>query len=274
MTITVSTNIPSVAASRHLVSATAQSAKAMSRLASGLRINGASDDAAGLSVAAKMRADVASLNQALRNVNDAISMIGVYLGAADEIEKIFVRGRELAVQALNDTYTQIDRENAQIEYQALVRDEIFRIKSETTFNTLPLADNHLQVSFQVGVRGGDSITLTFPSLNAGTLMNGPPGSLSEAPLNGDYPVTALDEGLRSLNEARTRVAAFSNRLEYTAQVLMRTSENTQSALSRVTDADYAAETAALARSSVLTQAASAMLAQTNQTPQYVLTLIR
>jgi flagellin len=274
MTITVNTNIPSVAASRHLVSATAQSAEAMSRLASGLRINGASDDAAGLTVATRMRADIASLNQALRNVNDAISMIGVYLGAADEIEKIFVRGRELAVQALNDTYTQIDRENAQIEYQAIVRDEIFRIKSQTTFNTLPLADNHLQVSFQVGVRGGDSISLTFPSLNVGTLMNGPPGNLSEAPLNGDYPITALDEGLRSLNEARTRVAAFSNRLEYTAQVLMRTSENTQSALSRVTDADYAAETAALARSSVLTQAASAMLAQTNQTPQYALTLLR
>ena len=105
-------------------------------------------------------------------------------------------------------------------------------------------------------------------------MNGPPGSLSEAPLNGDYPVTALDEGLRSLNEARTRVAAFSNRLEYTAQVLMRTSENTQSALSRVTDADYAAETAALARVSVLKNAIAAVLAQANQAPQYVLTLLR
>jgi len=274
MSIVINTNIPSLAAGRQLSAVARQEGTTISRLASGSRINGASDDAAGLSVAAKMRADFASLNQALRNVNDAISMIGVYLGAADEIEKIFVRGRELAVQALNDTYTQIDRENAQIEYQALVRDEIFRIKSETTFNTLPLADNHLQVSFQVGVRGGDSITLTFPSLNAGTLMNGPPGSLSEAPLNGDYPVTALDEGLRSLNEARTRVAAFSNRLEYTAQVLMRTSENTQSALSRVTDADYAAETAALARVSVLKNAIAAVLAQANQAPQYVLTLLR
>ena len=130
MTITVNTNIPSGAASRHLVSATAQSAKAMSRLASGLRINGASDDAAGLTVATRMRADVASLNQALRNVNDAISMIGVYLGAADEIEKIFIRGRELAVQVLNDTYTQIDGKMRKSNTSRLLETRYFALRAK------------------------------------------------------------------------------------------------------------------------------------------------
>ena len=161
MSVVVNTNIPSIASARHLASARAEASKSMQKLASGVRINTAADDAAGLTVAAKMRADVVSLNQALRNVNDAISMIGVYLGAADEIEKIFLRGRELAIQASSGTYTQADLDNAQLEYRELIVNEIARIKSSTTFNTLQVADNHLSVVFQIGAGAGDRLSLTF-----------------------------------------------------------------------------------------------------------------
>lgn len=275
MSVVINTNIPSIAAARHLAAAQAGSFKSTQKLASGSRINSAADDAAGLSVASKMRADVASLHQALRNVNDAISMIGVYLGAADEIEKIFLRGRELATQALNGSYSQSDLENAQLEYREIIVNEISRIKSTTTFNTLLVADNHLQVTFQIGSGAGDKVSLTFPSLNAGTLMNGPPGNLAQPPpMGAQFALEQLDKGLASLNEARTRVAAMSNRLENTASVLMSVTEATQSALSRVQDTDFALESASLARFGVLTQAASAMLAQSNQSPDYVLALLR
>lgn len=275
MSVVVNTNIPSIASARHLASARAEASKSMQKLASGVRINTAADDAAGLTVAAKMRADVVSLNQALRNVNDAISMIGVYLGAADEIEKIFLRGRELAIQASSGTYTQADLDNAQLEYRELIVNEIARIKSSTTFNTLQVADNHLSVVFQIGAGAGDRLSLTFPSLNAGTLMNGPPGNLAQPPPTGpQFALGQLDEGLASLNSARTTVAAVSNRLEYTASVLMKITEATQTSLSRVQDTDFAFESASLAKYGVLTQAASAMLAQSNQAPEYVLSLLR
>jgi flagellin len=275
MSVVVNTNIPSIASARHLASARAEASKSMQKLASGVRINTAADDAAGLTVAAKMRADVVSLNQALRNVNDAISMIGVYLGAADEIEKIFLRGRELAIQASSGTYTQADLDNAQLEYRELIVNEIARIKSSTTFNTLQVADNHLSVVFQIGAGAGDRLSLTFPSLNAGTLMNGPPGNLAHPPPTGpQFALGQLDEGLASLNSARTTVAAVSNRLEYTASVLMKITEATQTSLSRVQDTDFAFESASLAKYGVLTQAASAMLAQSNQAPEYVLSLLR
>ena len=275
MSVVVNTNIPSIASARHLASARAEASKSMQKLASGVRINTAADDAAGLTVAAKMRADVVSLNQALRNVNDAISMIGVYLGAADEIERVFLRGRELAIQASSGTYTQADLDNAQLEYRELIVNEIARIKSSTTFNTLQVADNHLSVVFQIGAGAGDRLSLTFPSLNAGTLMNGPPGNLAQPPPTGpQFALGQLDEGLASLNSARTTVAAVSNRLEYTASVLMKITEATQTSLSRVQDTDFAFESASLAKYGVLTRAASAMLAQSNQAPKYVLSLLR
>lgn len=275
MSVVINTNIPSITGARHFASARAGASNSSQKLASGSRINTAADDAAGLTVASKMRADVASLNQALRNVNDAMSMIGVYLGAADEIEKIFLRGRELAIQANTGTYTQADLDNAQLEYRELINNEITRIKNSTTFNTLQVADNHLSVVFQIGAGAGDKVSLTFPSLNAGTLMNGPPGNLAQPPPTGaQFALEQLDKGLASLNEARTRVAAMSNRLEYTASVLMSVTEATQAALSRVQDTDFAQETASLARFGVLTQAASAMLAQSNQAPEYVLSLLR
>lgn len=275
MSVVINTNIPSIAATRHLAAARTGASSSSQKLASGSRINTAADDAAGLAVASKMRADVASLNQALRNVNDAMSMIGVYLGAADEIEKILTRGRELAVQASTGTYTQADLDNAQLEYRALITNEVTRIKSSTTFNNLQVADDHLQVSFQIGSGAGDKVSITFPSLNAGTLMNGPPGNLAQPPpMGAQFALERLDEGLASLNEARTRVAAMSNRLEYTASVLMSVTAATQAALSRVQDTDFALESASLARFGVLTQAASAMLAQSNQTPEYVLSLLK
>lgn len=275
MSIVINTNIPSITAARHIAAVQAGSSKSIQKLASGNRINTAADDAAGLAVASKMRADVASLNQALRNVNDAISMIGVYLGAADEIEKIFMRSRELATQASNGTYTQSDIENAQLEYRALIINEITRIKSSTTFNSLQVADDHLQVVFQLGAGVNDKLSLTFPSLNAGTLMNGPPGNLSQPPpMGAQYAIGKIDQGLESLNEARTKVAAVSNRLDHTASVLMGVTESTQAALSRVQDADFAMESATLARFGVLTRAATAMLAQSNQSPEYVLALLR
>ena len=277
--VVANTNIPSISASRILSNNRDDLEKAMERLSSGKRINSASDDAAGMAVAAKLRADVRSLNQAVRNANDAVSLVNTYDGASAEIEAMLVRMRELAVQTANGTYEDADRELAQEEIDALAL-EIDRIATNTTFNRQYIASGSGGSSgtftFRVGPQSGsaDDVDVNLASLKAADLGSGV-GSLSVSSATGASDAVAdIDAALTALASARAVAGAFINRLGHTVSNLQNVSQRTSEALSGVEDADYAAESAALARGMVLAQAGTAMLAQANQSPQYILTLLR
>jgi len=277
--VVANTNIPSISASRILSNNRDDLEKAMERLSSGKRINSASDDAAGMAVAAKLRADVRSLNQAVRNANDAVSLVNTYDGASAEIEAILVRMRELAVQASNGTYENEDRDLGQEEIKALAS-EIDRIAENTTFNHKKIANASLNsgtFSFRVGPQAGvaDDVEVTLKSLMAAKLGSSGVGSLSiSTPSGASDAVDTIDAAIAALSEARATAGAFVNRLGHTVSNLQNVSQRTQEALSGIEDADYASESAALARGMVLAQAGTAMLAQANQSPQYILTLLR
>lgn len=286
MAITANTNISSIAASRALYETRQDLSQAMERLSSGKRLNGAVDDAAGQTVVTRMKAQITSLNQAIRNTNDGISLVSTYDGAADEVEDILIRMRELATLAQNETYTAEDQANAFLEFEALSK-EIDRIQSKTKFNgTLDIssATGSETYSFQVGFNGGDAIGVELKSLSSSALMGGDftssttkfggQGSVASNITMASAAVTALDKGLSNLNVARATAGAAINRLEHTVSNLMNVVQRTEEARSRVEDADFATESAALARANVLTQAGSAMLAQANQSPQYILALLR
>ena len=269
--VVANTNVPSLSASRILARNRHDLEKAMERLSSGKRINTAADDATGMAVAAKIRADVRSLDQAVRNANDAISFINTYDGAAAEIEGILVRMRELATQAQSETYTTSDLAHADAEFQQLAS-EITRIDSFTEFNRSKYDDAR---TFQIGATTNDTLAFDGDDL----AISGPTAlALSDDLLTSrgaaSTALVAVDAALAKLATARAEAGAYSNRLSYTVGNLMNVSQRLKEALSGVEDADYAAESANLARGMVLAQAGTAMLAQANQAPQYILTLLR
>jgi len=273
MPVVVNTNTASLSASRIVSVNRADLERAMERLSSGKRINSASDDAAGMAVAAKIRADVRSLDQAVRNSNDAVSLINTYDGAASEIEQMLVRMRELAVQSSNGTYENDDRNQAQLEFQYL-QTEIDRIANNTKFNRQALAASTSNAFvFQIGPTTADTLSVTFNGLSTGALSvsTGFTISTASAALSA---ISAVDSALANLASARAEAGSYSNRLQYTINNLMSVSQRQKEALSGIEDADYAAESANLARGMVLAQAGTAMLAQANQSPQYILTLLR
>ena len=288
MGITANTNISSIAASRALNESRTDLTQAMERLSSGKRINSSRDDAAGQTVVSRMRAQITSLNQAIRNANDGLSMVQTYEGAADEIEDMLIRMRELATLVQNGTYTTADGANADLEYKQL-KAEIDRIQSKTKFNgTLDIASavgaSAQTYSFQVGFNGGDAVSIAFGSLEASALAG---GTVTASFANGfsaaaqtsqithaASAVTVADAMLSNLNLNRATAGAVINRLEHTISNLMNVVQRTEEARSRIEDADFAAESAAMARANVLVQAGSAMLAQANQSPQYILALLR
>lgn len=274
MAISANTNISSIAAARAVSETRNDLEKAMERLSSGKRINSSDDDAAGQTVVSRMRAQISSLNQAIRNTNDGLSMLNVYDGAADEIEDILIRIRELATLSQNGTYTTADRANADLEVSSLIT-EIGRIASKTLFNgTLDVASAGGTKTFHIGFGNTDSAAFSFNKLDAATLgINGVTVSGVDAQ-PGSATVTAADAALSNLNLHRATAGAAINRLEHTVSNLMNVVQRTEEARSRIEDADFATESAALARASVLSQAGTAMLAQANQSPSYILALLR
>ena len=304
MGVVVNTNIPSISASRILSNNRSDLERAMERLSSGKRINSAKDDAAGMAVAAKMRADIRSLNQAVRNTNDAISLVNTYDGAAAEIESILIRMRELATQSMNGTYEDADRTNANYEYTAL-KTEIRRIAQVTQFNRKDIGTSAAAstgFNFYVGSdvkQSGNQIGFmtaagaTYTAGSAGLDLNGEGTTLTavdstasdlktivSAGISGasdtgaSAAVKSLDTAITKLAARRADAGALVNRLEHTVANLMNVSQRLTEAVSGIEDADYAAESAALARGMVLQQAGTAMLAQANQQPQYILTLLK
>jgi flagellin len=274
--VVVNTNISSLHAARVLSSNRSDLETAMARLASGKRLNSASDDAAAASVAAKMTADIRSTNVAIRNINDGISMFQTVDGASSEVENILIRMRELAVQMTNGTYDDNDRVNANKEFTALTA-EIERIATKSAFNRVTFADaTPTGIKIQTGAAEDDNLAataLTLPDLRTNTSLAVSAAGISTASAAAAA-VTAVDAAIVKVAGFRADTGATINRLGFALSNAQNVSQRLQEALSGLQDADYAAESAALARGMVLAQAGSAMLAQANQAPQYVLTLLR
>ena len=255
-------------------------AKAMEKLSSGLRINRAGDDAAGLAISEKMRGQIRGLDQASRNAQDGISLIQTAEGALNETTNILQRMRELSVQAANDTNATSDRVAIRTELTAL-QDEITRIADTTKFNGKNLinsaAANGAALNIQVGANSGEGIKITLANMAASVIgvtttlvSNISAGTAGDA----NKLTTAIDEALVKVSTQRAKFGAIQNRLEHTIKNVDNTSENLQSAESRVRDVDMAKEMMNYSKNNILNQAAQSMLAQANQQPQNVLNLLR
>lgn len=251
---------------------------AMTQLSTGSRINSAADDAAGLAISSKMTAQIRGLDQAVRNANDAISMIQVAEGATVEITNMMQRMRELAVQSANDTNTDDERSYLDSEFQDLLT-EIDRIAGMTSWNGVALTDGSSigsagTVSFQVGAGASDTVSFEFVDLSTTTTLSAI-GSDTISSLSGAATAIGnLDTAIDALSAERATMGAMINRLTYAADNLTNNSTNASAARSRILDTDYAYATTELARTQIIQQASTAMLAQANQGAQSVLSLLK
>ena len=273
----INTNISALKAANASSQADRMMGVAMERLSTGKRINGAKDDAAGLAIATTMTAQIRGMNQGVRNANDGISMAQSAEGALDEVSNMLQRVRELSVQAASGTYSTNDRTNMQTEVDALTA-QIGAVVTNTEFNGVKLFDGTTAtVTIQAGANGADTIDLTMADLTGLAGAGGAAGSYGVAGADGtaaNATIAAVDTELGTLATARSGLGAAQNRLESAVNSLSINSTNLSDARSRIVDADYAAETTALAKSQILSQASTAMLSQANQSQQNVLSLLR
>ena len=283
---TINSNPVSLNAQRNLNSSQASLATAMQRLSSGLRVNSAKDDAAGLAIAERMNSQVRGMTVAVRNANDGISLAQTAEGALGKVGDMLQRMRELAVQAVNSTNSEGDRASLNNEYLQLAR-ESARTLGGTQFNSQNILATSVASRFQVGANTTaalDQISVagfnwtsvatitsaigaavgTDPAIN----VSGTDGSFATAA------ITALDAAITAVNDGRATFGAVQNRFDNVVANLMVNVENQTAARSRIMDADYAMETASLSRAQILQQAGNAMLAQANQLPQQVLALLQ
>ena len=274
MALRINTNIASLTAQRALQSATDRLAGNYRRLATGLRITSAADDAAGLAISERLRAQIRSLDQARRNAADGISLVQTGEGALAEVSTILLRLRELAVQSANGSISSQDRATLDEEFRELV-DEIDRIGRGTEFNGIKLLDGtSSSVTFQVGFGTTASIDTLTASLSAvlATGLGLDVLGLSNVGAS-TTAMTAIDSAIDSVSRTRGRFGAMQSRLEYTINNLAVQAENLRAADSRIRDVDIARETAELARNQILQQAAVSILAQANSQPQLALQLL-
>ncbi|MBT9507690.1 flagellin [Rhodoferax sp.] len=266
---TINTNITSLNAQRNLAGTSVSLATAMQRLSSGLRVNSAKDDAAGLAIAERMNAQTRGMNVAIRNSNDAISLAQTAEGALGAVSNNLQRMRELAVQAANGTNGATDIAALDAEYQLLVAENA-RVISTTSFNGQPLLSAAAPASFQfqVGANAADTISISSVIATQTATTLGATNATASAEL------TVIDTDLNTMNSIRATWGASQNRFEGVIASLRVAAENSAAARGRIMDADYAQETASLSRSQVLQQAGTAMVAQANQLPQSVLSLLR
>ena len=310
----INTNMAANVAANSLIRNERSMSSTMERLSTGIRINSAKDDAAGLAISSKMTSQVNGLNQAVRNANDAISMIQVAEGALKEVTNMFQRMRELAIQASSDSNTSSDRTALNNEFTQL-RDEIARVAANTEWNGEAIFAQGSNAStdrkFQIGANAGQTVSVTFNNFDTGTtgtadanvtgsafkaldtdgdstsntvVANGTEGQRTAAANITDLDITsqvaagqvmyAMDAAISAVNTQRASLGASMSRMEYAADNLQNVSQNTSAARSRVLDADYAAETTELARTQIIQQAGTAMLAQANQSQQAILSLLK
>ena len=269
---TINTNVSSLNAQRNLNASQSSLAISMQRLSSGLRVNSAKDDAAGLAIAERMNAQVRGMNVAIRNANDGISLFQTAEGAMGKITDNLQRIRELAVQSANGAISNADRAMLQTEADQLV-EEVARIADGTKFSGVNLLDGSFTTAtFQIGADATDTVTST-PSFDMSTLSAYAAADISTA-AGATAVISAIDGDLDDVNTARAESGALQGRFEAIVTQLQVSVENTAAARGRIMDADVAAETANLSRAQILQQAGTAMVAQANQMPQSVLALLR
>jgi flagellin len=275
MGTTINTNVVSLNAQRNLAASQSSLSTSMARLSSGLRVNSAKDDAAGLAIAERMNTQIKGMNVAIRNAGDAISLSQTAEGALGKVADSLQRMRELAVQSTNATNTAGDRSNLDAEFQQL-NSEITRVLTGTTFNGTSLLNTAGTLDFQVGANNAatDKISVSTTNLTTGTGVSGvTAGGITTAALS----LTAMDDidtAITEISTARASFGAVQNRFESVIANLQVNSENQAASRGRIVDADFAAETANLSKSQVLQQAGMAMVAQANALPNGVMQLLR
>lgn len=264
----INTNVFSLNSQRALMNSQSSMQTSLERLSSGLRINHAKDDAAGLAIAERMTAQIRGTQQAMRNVNDGVSMVQTADGAMEEITNALQRMRELAVQASTGTVNTTDKGSLNSEYAALSA-SIGEITSRTSFNGVTLLSG-ASITIQSGYKNGETTSISLTSVSSLTALSDNIGTAGGA----QGAITKLDADINTVAGARATAGAAQSRLESTARNLANVVENISAARSGIRDADFAAETANLTRTQILQQAGAAMLAQANALPQNVLSLLR
>jgi flagellin len=284
MGLRIQNNVEAFNAHRQLTGTASKAAKAMEKLASGYRVNRAADDAAGLAISEKMRGQIGGLAQAQRNAQDAISLVQTGEGALNEVHSMLQRIRDLKVQHANGTLETTDKEAIAQEVQQLGK-EISDIQTKTEFNGIALLTSGT-VTFQVGAEAADTITLTKTDLSAAIGTAGTGGldelidigaTTSVASANGAFGTVTLaniDEAIKNVSNARASFGAVQNRLEHRLNNLSTYQENLVASESRIRDVDMAQEMVNFTKLGILQQAGTSMLAQANQSPQNVLSLLR
>ncbi|MBQ0929729.1 flagellin FliC [Ideonella sp. 4Y16] len=277
---TINTNLASMNAQRNLNMSQSSLQISMQRLSSGLRVNSAKDDAAGLAIAERMNAQVRGMNVAIRNANDGISLAQTAEGALSKVGDALQRMRELAVQSRNATNSSSDKDSLNKEFLEL-QSEISRVLGGTTFNGKHiLGADATMLTFQIGANTttDDVITVTTTDMKSAsqiTLVTGASAAIDAAATAGDIAtvIDNIDAALDTINDTRATFGATQSRFDAIVSNLQQSVENQAAARSRIMDADYAAETASMSRAQILQQAGTAMVAQANALPQQVLKLL-
>jgi flagellin len=268
MSLRIQTNIAAFDAERNLSATSSRMQHSMARLSSGYRINTAADDAAGLAISEKLRAQIGGLDQATRNVQDGISLVQTAEGQLNEVHSMLQRVRELAVQYQNGTLSTTDRTAIQSEVNQL-GSEIQRIGQSAAFNGISLLANAGTITFQVGANDGDAIAVATISL--GSAVSSSVFSLSTTSTTG---ISAIDDAINQVSAQRATFGAVQNRLEHTANNLSVYQENLTASESQIRDVDMASEMVKFTKDQILQQAGTSMLSQANQLPNSVLSLLR
>lgn len=271
----INTNVAAMNTYSRLTAANTAKSNSLAKLSSGSRINKAGDDAAGLAISEKMKAQIGGLTQAKRNAQDGISLVQTAEGALNESHSILERMRDLTVQGKNGTLTDDDRASINKELSAL-HSELTRISTDTEFNTQKLlnkADN--KFTFQIGANSGQVIGVTIGNMGGESLL----GTLASFTLgtggaNADTMLKSIDDAIKKVSDQRADLGAVQNRLEHTINNLTATNENLSEANSRIRDVDMAEEMMTFTKSNILSQAATSMLAQANAMPNSVLNLLQ
>jgi len=282
MAMTINTNVNSLTAQRNAATNQSSLSTSIARLSSGLRVNSAKDDAAGLAIATRMDAQARGMTVAIRNANDGISMLQTAESGMQTVSDMLQRMRELAVQATNSTNTSSDVASLNQEYTQLAS-EIGRTISAVQFNGTSVLTTTAGFDFQVGANSGQTITIASGTLNldqssnVSAVVGGTTSALTTAAGSNSSNaanIDAIDKALQSINDSRAQLGAAQSRFQNTVNFLQSAVENQTAAKGRIMDADFASETANLSRAQILQQAGTAMIAQANQLPQGVLSLLR
>lgn len=275
----INTNVAAMNTYSRLTAANTAKSNSLAKLSSGSRINKAGDDAAGLAISEKMKAQIGGLTQAKRNAQDGISLVQTAEGALNESHSILERMRDLTVQGKNGTLTDEDRESINKELNAL-HSELTRISGTTEFNTQNLLGSKVNAgasfTFQIGANQGQTLTVTIGNMSGTSLLGvaADKFTLGKAGANADKMLGSIDKAIKKVSDQRATLGAVQNRLEHTINNLTATNENLSEANSRIRDVDMAEEMMTFTKSNILSQAATSMLAQANAMPNSVLNLLQ